>query len=301
MANRNLPAISIDTVSKFFGSHLAVNRLSLTVPQGQVFGFLGPNGAGKTTTLRMISGILQPDSGSIKVLNGSNPIDSRNNLGYLPEEKGLYKDMKVIDQVAYFGTLRGLTRREAVKRARERLKAAGLAEWTLARCNTLSKGMGQKVQVIAALLHDPELVILDEPFSGLDPVNSEMVLEIIKKYRATGCTIIFSTHVVEHAEQICDSVAIIHRGQLAANGSVKELRGNTRQSVILDYDGQLNPSEIDGILSIADSGHHAEMQLDQGVDIRLMLHKLTEQVTVRRFDTKEATLKQVFLDTVGKI
>lgn len=300
MAKLDRSAISINEVSKSFGPHLAVNQLSLSVPYGQVYGFLGPNGAGKTTTLRMISGILQPDTGEIKVLHGQTPINSRSHLGYLPEEKGLYKDMKVVDLVAYFGTLRGLSRRQALSTAQKRLKEAGLDQWTLARCNTLSKGMGQKVQVIASLLHDPELVILDEPFSGLDPVNAEMVLNIIKGYRNAGRTIIFSTHVVEHAEQICDSVAIIHKGRLATSGSVKELRRNTAQSVIVDYDGRLDLSEIDGVRSISDSGHHVEMQLDGNADIRLILHKLTDQVTVRRFDTKEATLKQVFLDTVGK-
>ncbi|MGH8283213.1 MAG: ABC transporter ATP-binding protein, partial [Gammaproteobacteria bacterium] len=230
-------AIAIHEASKYFGTHKAVNRLSLEVPSGSIYGFLGRNGAGKTTTLRMITGILDPDAGSVTVLGDCAPKSVRTRTGYLPEENGLYKDMRVLDMVTYFGQLRGLDRREAQSRARTRLAAGGLGERLDDKCNTLSKGMAQKAQVIATLLHDPELVVLDEPFSGLDPVNSEMVLTLIKQFKREGRTVIFSTHVVEHAEQICDAVIIIDHGERKLDGPLAEIKAQAERSVIVDYEG----------------------------------------------------------------
>ncbi len=292
-------AIELHEVGKYYGIHAAVDHLSLVVPRGQVYGFLGPNGAGKTTTLRMITGILEPSSGRVQVLGGITPGEARARLGYLPEEKGLYKDMKVVDMVAYFGALRGLGLREAKARAADRLARAGLGEWLGAKCNALSKGMGQQAQVIAALLHDPELVVLDEPFSGLDPVNAEMVLELIKQYRREGRTVLFSTHVVEHAEQICDAVAIIHHGRLVVNGPLEEVKARAGRSVLLDYEGTLNADTLPGVISADDAGHHAELRLAPEADTQRLLHLLTEQVRIHRFDTREVSLKQVFLAAVG--
>jgi len=292
-------AISIRDASKYFGAHAAVNQLSLEVPAGSIYGFLGRNGAGKTTALRMIAGILEPDAGDVTVLGGSAPRDVRTRTGYLPEENGLYKDMQVLDMVAYFGLLRGLDRREARTRARERLTAAGLGERIESKCNTLSKGMAQKAQVIATLLHDPELVVLDEPFSGLDPVNSEMVLALIKQFKREGRTVIFSTHVVEHAEQICDAVIIIDHGQRKLAGRLADIKAQAERSVIVDYEGDAGVwQELPGVRGADDAGQHAELRLAPGADTQALLRTLVERVRIRRFDTREASLKQIFLDAV---
>lgn len=292
-------AITIRDASKRFGTHTAVNRLSLTVPAGSICGFLGPNGAGKTTTLRMITGILTPDSGAVTVLDGQSPKAARARIGYLPEENGLYKDMRVLEMVSYFGRLRGLSRREAASRARQRLEDAGLGGRLQSKCNTLSKGMGQKAQVIGTLLHDPELVVLDEPFSGLDPVNAEMVLELIKRYKREGRTVIFSTHVVEHAEQICDSVIIIDRGERKVAGTLSEVKAAADRTVILDYDGPSGALDnLPGVLSVSDSGQQAELTLTADADSQQLLQTLIGRVKIRRFDTRETSLKHIFLKAV---
>jgi len=293
-------AIAIRETSKHFGSHTAVDKISLSIPSSSIYGFLGPNGAGKTTTLRMITGILSPDSGTVAVLDGRQPKDVRTRIGYLPEENGLYKDMRVIDLVTYFGQLRGLVWRDARDRARERLGKAGLGKWLNAKCNTLSKGMGQKVQVIATLLHDPELLVLDEPFSGLDPVNAEMVLELIKQYKREGRTVIFSTHVVEHAEQICDAVVIIDRGKLKVSGTLSEIKTSADRTLILDYEGDPGAlNTLPGVISVDDAGQHAELRLAANADTQALLKTLVERVRIRRFDTREASLKQIFMNAVG--
>ncbi len=292
-------AIRLDGVTKRFGTHTAVDKLSLDVPGGTIYGFLGPNGAGKTTTLRMITGILTPDSGSLTVLGGHDPLDVRDRIAYLPEEKGLYKDMRVIDMVSYFGQLKGLSRSDARQRAEERLRAGGLGDWISSKCNELSKGMGQKVQVIATLLHDPDLVVLDEPFSGLDPVNAELVLDLIKRYKREGRSVIFSTHVVEHAEQICDSVVIIDHGQRRIAGTLSEVKATAERTVLLDYEGNPgNLSDLPGVVAADDSGQHAELKLSADADAQALLEMLVARVRIRRFDTREASLKQIFLNAV---
>ncbi len=292
-------AIEIRQATKRFGSHIAVNALSLDVGNGTIYGFLGPNGAGKTTALRMMTGILSPDAGSVTVLDGHDPVTVRNRIGYLPEEKGLYKDMRVIDVVSYFGELKGLARAEAKKRAKQRLEAGGLGEWMTSKCNALSKGMGQKVQVIATLLHDPELVVLDEPFSGLDPINAEMVLELIKRYKHEGHTVLFSTHVVEHAEQICDAVMIIDRGECRVEGSLATVKAAADRTVMLDYEGDPGDlAALPGVLAADDSGQHAELKLTADADTQALLSTLVARVRIRRFDTREASLKQIFLNAV---
>ncbi len=292
-------AINIHEATKRFGSHTAVDGFSLAVASGTIYGFLGHNGAGKTTTLRMITGILAPDAGSVTVLDGLKPEDARARVGYLPEEKGLYKDMRVTDVVTYFGQLKGLSRQEAQSRAQTRLAAAGLGDWMSTKCNALSKGMAQKVQVIATLLHDPELVVLDEPFSGLDPVNSEMVLELIKRYKREGRTVIFSTHVVEHAEQICDSVVIIDRGKRKVEGTLAAVKAAAERTVVLDYEGDVGAlATYPGVVAADDAGQHAELKLAPDADTQALLEALVARVRIRRFDTREASLKQVFLQAV---
>jgi ABC-2 type transport system ATP-binding protein len=294
------PAVSISNVRKSFGDHVAVDDLCLTIPKGSIYGFLGPNGAGKTTTIRMIMSIMMPDQGSLKVLGQADPSAVKDRLGYLPEEKGLYKKMKCAEILAYFGTLKGLTQRDANRRGRELLERHGLGEWSDARCDALSKGMGQKVQVLGTLIHEPELVILDEPFSGLDPVNVDLLTEIILDMKRSGRTVIFSTHVMEQAEKLCDFVFLIDKGKKVLDGTLADIRKSGDQAIRLDYEGDIGfLSEHPGIDRINDAGQTAEIFLEPGHDPQALLAALVGKVTVRRFDLREPSLHEVFKRSVG--
>ena len=294
-------ALSLDGVTKTFGPVRAVDDLSVEVPEGTIYGFLGPNGAGKTTTIRMIMSILYPDSGVVTVLGNPVPEAVKDRLGYLPEEKGLYKKMRAAELVAYFGRLKGMSRHDALRRARELLEGFGLGEWSERRCEALSKGMGQKVQILATLIHEPELLILDEPFSGLDPMNVETVRDLILELKRRGRTVIFSTHVMEQAEQICDFIVLIDRGQAVLNGSLAAVKAGGPQSVIVDYDGDGSAlRELPGLARMSDAGKRAELVLEPGTDPQELLARLVGRLTIRRFDTREPSLHEVFVRAVGR-
>jgi ABC-2 type transport system ATP-binding protein len=293
-------ALTLDGVTKRFGDHVAVNDLSLRIPTGSIYGFLGPNGAGKTTTIRMVMSILAPDSGTIRVLGEQDPARVKDRLGYLPEEKGLYKKMKAGEILAYFGRLKGLTRAVARTRAAELLRRYGLGDWTDKRCETLSKGMGQKVQLLATLIHEPELVILDEPFSGLDPVNAELMRDVILSIRAQGRTVIFSTHVMEQAEQMCDFIFLIDKGRKVLDGPLAEVRRSGDQAIRLDYDGDASfVRQLPGVLRFNDAGKSAEIFLAPGSDPQALLVELVKRLRVRRFDLRDPSLHEVFVRAVG--
>ncbi len=293
-------ALELAGVSKVYGQFIAVDQLSLKIPMGTIYGFLGPNGAGKTTTIRMIMSIIYPDQGSICVLGYPNSEVIKDRLGYLPEEKGLYKKMKTLDMVAYFGTLKGLGFRESRQRARNLLIKYGLGDWLNRKCETLSKGMGQKVQILSTLIHDPELVILDEPFSGLDPVNVEVMRDLILQMKRDGRTVIFSTHVMEQAEKICDSIFLIHRGQKIIDGPLHEIKASGGHGLQIDYegDGQIIRSHPD-IERMNDSGKHAEIFLKAGRNPQTLLASLIGKITIRRFDLSEPSLHEIFVRAVG--
>jgi ABC-2 type transport system ATP-binding protein len=219
------PALTVHGLVKKYGNHVAVEHVSFEVPRGVVYGILGPNGAGKSTTLRMINDIIAPDAGTITILDGLKPgHDAARQIGYLPEERGLYPKMRVIDMVVFMGELRGLTHGEAKKRAEKWLDRLGLAKWAKNKVQDLSKGMAQKVQFATALIHDPALVILDEPWSGLDPINAEVLHDVVSEIRTQGRTVLFSTHGMEQAEKICDQVLIIARGKKVLDGKLKEIK-----------------------------------------------------------------------------
>ena len=230
-------ALSLHGVTKRFGDFLAVDNLTVQIPKGCIYGFVGQNGAGKTTTIRMVMSIFHPDSGTISVLGHPDAREVKDRLGYLPEEKGLYKKMKTAEIVAYFGKLKGMDTSTANIKARELLTRYGLGDWLDKKCETMSKGMGQKVQLLGTLIHEPDLVILDEPFSGLDPVNRDVMRDTIKDMKAEGRTVIFSTHVMEQAEQLSDSVMMIHRGTLRFAGNLSEIKQNRDFGIQLYYDG----------------------------------------------------------------
>ena len=293
-------AISLRQVSKAFGAVQAVDRISAEVPRGTIYGFLGANGAGKTTTLRMVTGILYPDSGELSVLGSPRADLVKHRTGYLPEEKGLYKRMTAGQIVTYFGSLKGLDRAEARRRGEELLRRYGLGEWVDRKCDSLSKGMGQKVQLLATLIHDPELVVLDEPFSGLDPVNIELMRELILAMKRDGRTVIFSTHILEQAEQICDSILLIHRGRKVLDGTLAEVKASAQRGVLLDYDGDgAFLGSLPGVRRVNDAGKHAELTLEEDADPQAILAAVVGRLTVRRFDLREPSLHEVFVRSVG--
>jgi len=293
-------AVRLDGVSKRFGPVVAVDDLSLQVPVGCIYGFLGPNGAGKTTLIRMIMSIFYADSGRIEVLGHQNPLEVKDRLGYLPEEKGLYKKMRVAELIAYFGRLKGMDGDEARKVAGELLDRFGLGEWKESRCEALSKGMGQKVQLLGTMIHGPELVILDEPFSGLDPVNSDLMRDAVLQLRKEGKTVLFSTHIMEQAEQLCDYVMLIDKGKKVLDGELSAVRASGGQGVMLDYDGDggvLN--QLPGVLRVNDAGKQAELVLEDGADPQAILAALVGKVQIRRFDLSEPSLHEIFIRAVG--
>jgi ABC-2 type transport system ATP-binding protein len=293
-------AVALQDVSKRFAHVVAVDRLSVNVKSGAVYGILGPNGAGKTTTIRMLVGILRPDSGALRVLDCDDPTRIKARLGYLPEEKGLYKKMRVLDLVAYFGRLKGMARADAYQQGRRLLDEFNLSDWHDQKCESLSKGMGQKVQIVATLIHDPELIVLDEPFSGLDPVNVELVRNIVLAQRQRNRTVLLSTHVMEQAEQICDGLILINHGRKLLEGSLQDIRQTAQRTISLDYDGDgACLQKLPGVVRVNDAGRHAELSLHASADSQAILASLVNRLTIRRFDTHEASLHEIFVRTVG--
>ncbi len=293
-------ALVLDRVTKRFGKHVAVDAVSLRVPFGAIYGFLGPNGAGKTTTIRMIMSILMPDEGSLMVLGSPNPQTVKDRLGYLPEEKGLYKKMKAAEIVAYFGRLKGMASGDAKRKAEELLDRYGLGEWKDKKCEALSKGMGQKVQVLGTLIHDPQLVILDEPFSGLDPVNVELMRELILDIKRGGRTVLFSTHVMEQAEQICDSIVLFNHGKKVLDGPIGEIKATGDRGMRIDYEGDGSILRgLPGVKRINDAGKTAEVFLEPGYDPQDVLQALVGRLRIRMFDLREPSLHEVFVRAVG--
>jgi ABC-2 type transport system ATP-binding protein len=227
------PAVEAIDLVKDFGETRAVDEVSLVVPAGSIYGLLGPNGAGKTTLLRMLIGIIDPSSGTRRVLGRARPLDAAPDIGYLPEERGLYPAMNSRDAIAFMGALRGLPLREGRRRAEELLAEHNLGDWARKPIRTLSKGMAQTVQLLGTIIHEPRLIFLDEPFSGLDAINQARLEELIRREARGGATIIFSTHVIAHAERLCERIAIIARGRVVFDGSVAEARGRLRPIVRL--------------------------------------------------------------------
>jgi len=292
-------ALELIEVTKCFGNFTAVDSVSLSIPRGSIYGFLGPNGAGKTTTIRMIMSIFHPDKGQISVLGHHDASQVKDRLGYLPEEKGLYKKMKTLDIISYFGQLKGMNPKEAKSRAAELLRRYGLGDWIYKKTETLSKGMAQKVQVLGTLVHEPELVILDEPFSGLDPVNVELMRKIILDIKAEGKTVIFSTHVMEQAEQICDYIFLINKGKKVLDGPLSEVRKSVGRGIRLDYNGDGGLlKELPGVNRVNDAGKTAELFLEEGIDPQSILIALAGKLEIRKFDLSEPSLHEVFIRAV---
>src|SRR5213594_1893068 len=299
--------VIVDRVTKRFAGHTAVDALSLSVPSGIIYGLLGPNGAGKTTTLRMIMDIYEPDDGSVRLfgqVGGGRTHSAR--IGYLPEERGLYPRMRVIDVLVFLAEAKGVSRRVARVKALEWLERLGLSDWRLRKVSDLSKGMQQKVQFISTILHDPDLVILDEPFSGLDPVNAQVMKDTVLELRRRGKTILFSTHIMEQAEKLCDELCIIARGKKLVDGALSDIkRTHGGHHLVIGFDGSAGGAQQvfadKGLVKrVDDYGQYAELELAAGADAQQILQQLVASgARLSRFELMEPSLNKIFIDLVG--
>ena len=302
-----MPQLAIENVVKAYDGKLAVDQVSFEVNGGEVFGLLGPNGAGKSTLIRMTMDILRPDSGRI-LINGRPSIDAdHDKVGYLPEERGLYRKQKVIDVLDYFGRLKGMKGRDVKAKAQAALDRVGLGEWAKKRVDALSKGMQQKVQIVGTLLHEPEVVILDEPFAGLDPVNARMVKDIILDLKREGRLVVLSTHQMDQAEELCDRIVMIDRGRRVLYGTLREikkryaeeLQGKVgRENVVLvDGDGEF--ASLPGVLSASNAGAVMRLTLAPALTPeRFLASALGAGMTIARFEAAPTPLEEIFVHVV---
>jgi len=293
--------IDVQNVSKHFGKATAVNQVSFGVEKGQIFGLLGPNGAGKTTTIRMINHILNPDTGSISILGEAVSPKSQERIGYLPEERGLYKKMKVFDQLMYLAQLKGLSYMAAKTAIEFWLDRFEASSWKKKEVSELSKGMSQKIQFIATVAHDPEIYIFDEPFSGLDPINSEMLKEVILGEKKRGKTILFSTHRMEQVEQMCDDICLFNQGKAVLQGnlqSIKQSFGNN--TVLLDFIGDSKfLNQLEGVRINNRSTNFAEIRLLEGASPQHILEIAMKHAEIQRFEIVQPSLQDIFISTVN--
>ena len=295
-------AVSLRDLVKTFGTHRAVDGVSLEVPKGLIFGLIGPNGAGKTTTIRMILDIIRPDSGEVRVLGLPAGDGVRDRIGYLPEERGLYRKTKVLEMLEFQGAIKGASLAAARREAAGWLDRIGLAEWKDRKVEDLSKGMQQKVQFVGAVMGKPELLILDEPFAGLDPVNQNLFKDAMLEINRAGATIIFSTHQMETAEKLCREIALINRGRIVLEGPLTAVKSRFgKNSVLVEYEGDGGfLRSLPGVARVDDYGGYREVRLRDGADPQALLRALVERVAVRRFEIVQPTLHNIFIEQVGE-
>ncbi len=289
-------------VVKRYGDFVAVDRVSLTVPKGTIFGLLGPNGAGKSSTIRMLLRIMLPDEGTIRVLGGDVSAVDVERIGYLPEERGLYKKMKVGDVLVFFAEIKGIPRAEARRRALTWLERMGLADRAAKPVEELSKGMQQKLQFIATVIHEPELLILDEPFSGLDPVNANVLKDIMLDFHRRGHTVVFSTHMMEQVEKLCEHICLINKGRVVLDGtlsSVKKQYGHNGVSVRFNGDGSFLKSLPD-VTSFQDHGNELFLRLRDGADAGRVLDAARGRLEILRFELAEPSIHDIFIERVSE-
>ena len=294
-----MPVVELAGVTKAYENKVAVNNLSLSIDAGQMFGLLGPNGAGKTSSIRMMMGITIPDTGTISLFDKPFDRKSLERVGYLPEERGLYKKMKVLEQLVFFGQLHGLSAEEATRRATSWAKRMEIAESLGKKTEELSKGMQQKIQFIATLLHEPGLIVMDEPFSGLDPVNAVLMERTLLELKDQGKAILFSTHRMDQVEKLCDSICLINNGQAVLKGNLREIKATyERNRVIVEFQGSsafLNSAEI---AEAKNFSGHAEIKLKPNGDAQKLLHEAAAAATIYRFELVEPSLEEIFIQTV---
>jgi ABC-2 type transport system ATP-binding protein len=294
-------AIALREVVKEFDGFRAVDGVSFEITKGGIFGLLGPNGAGKSTTIRMIIDIIRPDSGSIEVLGQSSHRNVRHNIGYLPEERGLYKKMKVLDMLEFLGTLTGSSPRDARKESQQWLEKLSIGDWAEKKIEELSKGMQQKIQFAAAALGKPPILILDEPFSGMDPVNQNLFKDTILDINRQGTTIVFSTHQMETAERLCKEIALINKGKLVLSGSLSKVKaGFGKNSLLIEYEGDGGfLRALPGVARVDAYGSYSEIRLDPGTDPQSVFSAIAGRLRVSKFEIVAPTLHNIFIEMVG--
>ena len=295
-----MPTVELNNICKSYNDNLVVNNVSFNVAQGEIFGLIGPNGAGKTTTIRIVMDITKPDSGEISILGESLNEATKNRIGYLPEERGLYKKLTVLQSIVYLASLKGIETRLAGSRAEELLKRVDMLPHKDKKVEELSRGMGQIIQFLVTIIHDPQLLILDEPFAGLDPVNTKLLKEVILELRSQGKAIILSTHMMNEVEALCDRILMINEGRTVLYGELAEIKLRYRNnSVFLEFDGVLG--DIEGVVGKKDNGEYVELFLDGETPPQKILEQLVSQgVRVNRFEVSTPSLNEIFLRVVEK-
>lgn len=294
--------IEVSGINKSFGKTQAVNNVSFEVTQGRIFGLLGPNGAGKTTAIRMINNILIPDSGTITINGQQASAATQNMIGYMPEERGLYKKMKVGEQLIYLAQLKGLSRSEAKDAIRFWLERFEALDWTGKKVGELSKGMSQKIQFIATIAHDPDIYIFDEPFSGLDPINSETLKEVVLELRDKGKTILFSTHRMEQVEQMCDEICLFNKGRAVLKGDLRKIKQSFGKNTInLEFQGDASfLDKLDNVRINNRSTNFAEIRVLNGQNTQDILRTAMSHAEIYTFERIEPSLQEIFISTVGE-
>jgi ABC-2 type transport system ATP-binding protein len=299
------PAVVLKGVTKTFGPIRAVDRLDLELPRGAVYGFIGPNGAGKTTTIRMMMSIIFPDAGELSVLGHRSALEAKDRIGYLPEERGVYRKMRVGAFLTFLGRLKGVSESELPRRVRRGLERVGLADCERKRCEELSKGMQQKVQFLAAIIHEPDLLILDEPFSGLDPVSARTLRTLVDEEHRRGATILFSTHVMPHAEELCDHVVMMHQGRKVLDDPLSTIRRQYNPRTIhfepLDRDADLSPlAGLPEVESMSRSDGGCEIHLADGSNPGNAIPRLASAVPAARIEIARPRLEDIFISIVTR-
>jgi len=295
-----MPVVELAGVTKAYENKVAVRDLSLSIDTGQMFGLLGPNGAGKTSSIRMMMGITIPDSGSVRLFAKPFERESLNRVGYLPEERGLYRKMKVQEQLVLFGQLHGLDSHEAGRRALDWARRLEIDTALDKKTEELSKGMQQKIQFIGALLHDPGLIVMDEPFSGLDPVNAKLLEQVLLELKDQGKAIVFSTHRMDQVEKLCDTICLIHQGEAVLSGKVREIKSRyERNHLIVEFQGSADFLNSPEIAEAKNFSGHAEIRLKEHGDAQKLLREASAAAVIYRFELVEPSLEEIFIQTVG--
>jgi ABC-2 type transport system ATP-binding protein len=297
-----MATLRVEQVSKQYDDFKAVDNVTFEAEAGKLFGLLGPNGAGKTTTMRMIMNIIVPDSGKIEILGNSFSSDLQNKIGYLPEERGLYPKMKLLAHLQFLGEMKGLTGPEARQTALKWLERFELDSWVDKKIQDLSKGMQQKVQFIGTIMHDPDLLIVDEPFSGLDPINVKFLKDILLELKVRGKTIILSTHLMDQAEKLCDQICLINKGKVVLEGSLESIKNEySHNAIILEYSGNANfINKIPSVQKTDDYGNYMEIRLHEQANSDELFRALAvSDLKVKKFETAETSLNDIFIEIVG--